>query len=80
MMVEWHCVVDSATQLTCSIGVAANKRLAKIVTDINKPNGYFILPSDAMVIKQFVSQLPCRKIPGIGKVTFQLSFDIETCP
>jgi DNA polymerase kappa len=64
--------IYDATQLTCSIGVAANKRLAKIVTDINKPNGYFILPSDAMVIKQFVSQLPCRKIPGIGKVTNQL--------
>lgn len=32
------------TQLTCSIGIAPNKILAKLCTEVNKPNGYYRLP------------------------------------
>ncbi len=55
------------TQLTASAGVSFNKSLAKIASDINKPNGMkVILPSEAL---DFIARLPIKKIHGIGKVT-----------
>jgi DNA polymerase-4 len=51
--------------LTCSIGVAPSKFLAKIASDMNKPDGLtIILGAD---IDRFLSQLPIEKIPGVGK-------------
>ncbi len=48
----------------CSIGVAPNKYLAKIATDINKPNGFTIIaPSD---IPAKLLPLKLRDLPGIG--------------
>lgn len=58
-----------ATQLTCSVGIGPNKRLAKIAADVNKPNGFFRIHPDRTGIIQYVSKLPCRKVSGIGKVT-----------
>jgi len=46
--------------------------LAKICTDINKPNGQYRLPPDRDAIHAFVETLPIRKIPGVGKVTERL--------
>lgn len=43
--------------------------LAKIGSDMNKPNGHFILKSDAQTIKEFMKNLDIRKIPSIGRVT-----------
>jgi len=42
--------------------------LAKVASDINKPNGQFALPEDPAVLKEFVHGLSLRKVPGIGKV------------
>ena len=56
------------TKLTASAGLAANGMLAKICSDHNKPNGQFMLPSEADTIKVFLKHLPVRKIGGIGKV------------
>ncbi|KGN43848.1 DNA polymerase kappa isoform X1 [Cucumis sativus] len=70
------------TGLTCSAGVAANRLLAKVCSDINKPNGQFILPNDRRAIVTFISSLPIRKIGGIGKVTEHILKDalgINTC-
>lgn len=51
--------------LTCSIGLAPLKFLAKIASDLNKPNGVSILyPQD---VPEFLRQLPVQKIPGVGK-------------
>ncbi|KAL7002905.1 DNA-directed DNA polymerase [Sarracenia purpurea var. burkii] len=75
------CVYEE-TGLTCSAGVAANRLLAKVCSDINKPNGQFVLPSDRMAVMAFISSLPIRKIGGIGKVTEHLLkdvFGIVTC-
>lgn len=58
----------AATQLTCSCGVAPNRLLAKICSDINKPNGQTVLLPDAAAIKKFIDELPVRKVPNIGKV------------
>lgn len=74
--------VYSETGLTCSAGVAPNRLLAKVCSDINKPNGQFVLQNDRMAIMTFISSLPIRKIGGIGKVTEQILknvFGIKTC-
>ena len=57
------------TKLTCSIGIACNKTLAKICSDYNKPNGLYFLDYDTDVIEEFVSKLNVRKIPYIGNKT-----------
>ena len=60
------CIFD-ATQLTCSIGVAPNKLLAKMASEINKPNGICVLYEKD--IETQIWPLPCRKINGIGPKT-----------
>ena len=56
------------TGLTCSCGIAPNRMLAKICSDMNKPNGQYAINADPEEIKQFMASLDIRKIPGIGKV------------
>lgn len=58
--------IHEATQLTCSAGISCNKMLAKICTDMNKPNGQFYLKSEKEDIMKFMNDLPVRKIPMIG--------------
>ena len=53
-----------ATGLTCSIGIAQNKLLAKICSDLDKPNGITIL--DREEIPTRIWPLPAKKINGIG--------------
>ncbi len=52
------------TGLTCSVGVAPNKLLAKMASEFNKPNGISIVqPED---LETLIWPLPCRKVNGIG--------------
>lgn len=53
--------------LTASAGIAPLKFLAKIASDINKPNGQYVIVPDK--VTQFITNLPLKKIPGVGKVT-----------
>ncbi|NSL85405.1 DNA polymerase IV [Chitinophaga sp. Mgbs1] len=54
-------------QLTASAGVSINKFVAKIASDLNKPDGLtFIGPSS---IEAFMEKLPVEKFHGVGKVT-----------
>ena len=53
--------------LTASAGVAPIKFLAKIASDINKPNGIFVIGPNE--VNHFLETMPLNKIPGIGKVT-----------
>ncbi|ADP11693.1 DNA polymerase IV [Erwinia sp. Ejp617] len=53
--------------LTASAGVAPIKFLAKIASDINKPNGQFVITPEE--VPDFLQRLPLAKIPGVGKVT-----------
>ncbi|OWM64784.1 hypothetical protein CDL15_Pgr028501 [Punica granatum] len=79
---ELRTTVFEETGLTCSAGVAPNRLLAKVCSDINKPNGQFVLPNDRMAVITFISSLPIRKIGGIGKVTENILrdvFGIKTC-
>ncbi len=67
-----------ATGLTCSIGVAPNKLIAKMASEFNKPNGISIVYEDDL--EKLIWPLPCRKVNGIGpKADEKLKrFGIET--
>ena len=52
------------TGLTCSVGVAPNKLLAKMASEFNKPNGISIVTDDDL--QALIWPLPCRKVNGIG--------------
>lgn len=54
-------------KLTCSLGVAPSKLVAKIASDFNKPNGITVVREEA--IEDFLAPLPIRRIPGIGPKT-----------
>lgn len=54
-------------ELTASAGVAPLKFLAKIASDMNKPNGQYVIRPEQ--VNHFIEQLPLNKIPGVGKVT-----------
>jgi len=64
--------IFNKVKLTVSCGIGANKLLAKISSDMHKPNGITLVPFDSVEIEKFMSILSVRKIPGIGKVTEQL--------
>jgi len=53
-----------ATGLTCSIGVAPNKLIAKMASEFNKPNGISVVHEADL--QTLIWPLPCRKINGIG--------------
>jgi DNA polymerase-4 len=59
--------IEAETQLTASAGVSFNKFLAKIASDVNKPNGIKVItPAEATA---FLDALPIEKFHGVGKVT-----------
>jgi len=53
--------------LTASAGVAPIKFLAKVASDLNKPNGIFVIPPNN--VDSFIDDMALNKIPGVGKVT-----------
>ena len=69
------------TKLTCSVGIACNKTLAKICSDYKKPDGLFYLDFNEKSIVDFTSELNIRKIPFIGsKHEMKLNMlNIHTC-
>jgi len=62
-----RCEIKQKTGLTASAGISVNKFLAKIASEINKPDGLFLIsPEDA---EKFIEELQIEKFYGIGKVT-----------
>ncbi len=61
--------IRSETGLTASVGVAANKFLAKLASDLDKPDGLVIVPERPEEIRKFLAPLPVDRIWGVGKVT-----------
>ncbi len=59
--------IFATTGLTASAGISYNKFLAKVASDLNKPNGQAVIPPVEAL--GFLERLPIEKFFGIGKVT-----------
>ncbi len=60
--------------LNASAGISNSKFVAKIASDINKPNGQKTIPPEEVI--QFLEELPIEKFFGIGKVTASKMFNL----
>lgn len=58
-------VREESGGLSCSLGMAPVRFLAKICSEINKPAGFYILPASG--VKAFLRALPVARLPGVGK-------------
>jgi DNA polymerase-4 len=61
--------VHDELRLVVSVGVAPNKFLAKIASDLNKPDGFLVV--EAEQVQAFLDPLPVSRLWGVGKVTEQ---------
>lgn len=71
--------IRDETGLTASAGVAPNKFVAKVASDVDKPDGLTAVPPGSVV--DFVAQLPVEAIPGVGEVTTRTlhRYGLRTC-
>lgn len=71
--------VEREASLSISVGVASNKLVAKIASDLRKPHGITGVPPGTE--ETFLAPLPARKIPGIGPKSEErlLDLGIRTC-
>ena len=61
-----HQAMQEATQLNCSVGIATSRLVAKVASDLAKPNGVlWVIPGQEA---RLLAPLAVRKIPGVGKV------------
>jgi DNA polymerase-4 len=66
--------IFNKTGLRASAGISYNKFIAKIASDINKPNGQKTIPPEEALV--FLEQLPINKFYGVGKVTTTKMYNI----
>jgi DNA polymerase-4 len=71
--------IVNETHLSASAGVSTTKFLAKIASEWKKPGGLFVISPKN--IDQFLNNLPVRKLPGVGPVTYNklVEMNINTC-
>lgn len=62
-------------RITCSVGIAPNKLVAKMASDYNKPNGLTIMQQRDAI--KFIEELPVNRIPGVGKKVEEKLTDIQ---
>ena len=59
--------IRELTGLTASVGVATNKLVAKIASDLNKPDGLTLVPEERL--REVLDPLSVRRLPGLGRKT-----------
>ena len=57
--------IRSRTGLTASVGVATNKLVAKIASDLEKPDGLTVVPAER--VREVLDPLSVRRLPGLGR-------------
>ena len=65
--------IKEKTGLNASAGISINKFVAKVASDINKPNGQKTIPPEEVIA--FLEKLDVRKFYGIGKVTAKKMYE-----
>jgi len=73
--------IHEKTKITVSAGIGPNARVAKICSNMNKPNGQYVVPNDRAEILRFMRDLPVRKVNGVGRVFERelAAVGIQTC-
>ena len=73
--------IKSACGVTCSVGLAPNRLLAKLASEQNKPDGLFVMPFDADAIREFLAPKSVKILWGVGGKTAALleRYGYRTC-
>ncbi|NWA03067.1 DNA polymerase IV [Pseudomonas gingeri] len=77
MATQIRATIEQELKLTASAGVAPLKYLAKIASEVNKPNGQFVIAPGE--IDAFLSTLDIRRIPGVGPKTWGVLENLGCC-
>jgi len=59
--------INEKTNLKASVGIASNKFLAKLASDLDKPDGFTVIERNR--VNQILDPLPVKKIRGVGQKT-----------
>ncbi len=62
--------VEAEVGVTCSVGVASSKFIAKLASDLCKPNGMLVVPAEG--VREFLEPLPVGRLWGVGEKTGDL--------
>jgi len=62
--------VESEVGVTCSVGVASTKYVAKLASDLCKPDGMLVVPAEG--VREFLEPLPVGRLWGVGDKTGDL--------
>lgn len=68
MAADIRATIQRELNLTASAGVAPLRYLAKIASEVHKPNGIFVIPPN--LVRDFLRDLDVRQIPGVGPKTY----------
>lgn len=71
---EIRAKIKEKTGLNASAGISINKFIAKVASDINKPNGQKTIPPEEVI--SFLEELDIRKFYGVGKVTAEKMYQL----
>lgn len=71
---EIRAMIKEKTGLNASAGISINKFIAKVASDVNKPNGQKTVPPEE--VEEFLEKLDIRKFYGVGKVTAEKMYQL----